>query len=56
MLELTIPAPGIVELPTQRMAVLESFSDPALVGNPTVRKLFAEVAPVGAPPAGLRAR
>lgn len=48
--------PRLVQMPPQQVAVLESFGDPALVANRTVRKLYKEVAAAGIVPSRLRAR
>jgi hypothetical protein len=52
----TIKAPRIVDQPKQRMAVVETVGDPALVGEPALDSLYGAIAACGSTPGSLRAR
>jgi hypothetical protein len=52
----TIKAPRIVDLPQQRMAVVETVGDPALVGEPALGSLYDAIAACGLTSGSLRAR
>lgn len=50
------PAPRIVERPPERMAVLETVGDPALVGSRAAGALYGAVAQLGLRSGALRAQ
>jgi hypothetical protein len=52
----TQAAPRIVERPTERMAVLESVGDPAVVGSRAAGALYGAIAQLGLSSGALRSR
>ena len=52
----TTRTPRIVELPRQRMAVIDTVGDPDVVGGPAVGSLYGAIAAFGLASGSLRAR